>query len=255
MLINWYRFSSPVSFYPLAGTGAHVFGVLAALFAGAGLFVALYAAPTDATQGDAYRIIYLHVPAAWMAMFIYLVMAGWSAAALGFNAKLSAMMAQALAPTGALMAALALWTGAFWGRPTWGTYWAWDARMTSTLILLFLYLGIIALRNAIEDPRRADRACALLALVGAVNVPIIYFSVRWWNTLHQGSSISLTVAPKMAMTMVTGILVMTAAAWCYTIAVTLMRVQAIIVERERGATWLDSLIDLRRRDGIERSSA
>jgi heme exporter protein C len=254
MLINWYRFSSPVSFYPLASIGAQVFGIFAALLAGAGLFVALYVAPTDATQGDAYRIIYVHVPAAWMAMFIYIVMAGWSAAALGFNARLSAMMAQALAPTGAIMAALALWTGAFWGRPTWGTYWAWDARMTSTLILLFLYLGVLALRNAIEDPRRADRACALLTLVGAVNVPIIYFSVQWWNTLHQGSSISFTVAPKMAATMVAGILIMTAAAWCYTIAVALARVQAIIVERERGATWLESLIDLRQR-GIGRSPA
>jgi heme exporter protein C len=245
MLINWYRFSSPVSFYPLAGSMSSAFGVLAALFAGAGLFVALLLAPPDATQGDAYRIIYIHVPAAWMAMFVYLVMAGWSAFALGFGTRLSAMMAQALAPTGALMAALALWTGAFWGRPTWGTYWAWDARMTSTLILLFLYLGIIALRNAIEDPRRADRACAVLALVGAINVPIIYFSVQWWNTLHQGSSISLTVAPKMAMTMVAGILIMTAAAWCYTLSVVLSRLQAIIVERERGATWLESLIDLR----------
>jgi heme exporter protein C len=245
MLINWYRFSSPVSFYPLAGGLSYAFGVLAALLAGVGIIVALFVAPTDATQGDAYRIIYLHVPAAWMAMFIYLVMAGWSALALGFNTRLSAMMAQALAPTGALMAALALWTGAFWGRPTWGTYWAWDARMTSTLILLFLYLGIIALRNAIEDPRRADRACALLALVGAINVPIIYFSVQWWNTLHQGSSISMTVAPKMAVTMLVGILIMTAAAWCYAIAVVLARVQAIIVERERGASWLESLIDLR----------
>ena len=242
MLINWYRFSSPVSFYPLAGSLSHATGVLAALLAGAGLFIALFVAPTDATQGDAYRIIYLHVPAAWMAMFIYHVMAGWSAFALGFNTRLSAMMGQALAPTGALMAALALWTGAFWGRPTWGTYWAWDARMTSTLILLFLYLGVIALRNAIEDPRRADRACALLTLVGAINVPIIYFSVQWWNTLHQGSSISLTAAPKMAMTMLAGILIMTAAAWCYTIAVSLSRVQAIIVERERGASWLESLI-------------
>jgi heme exporter protein C len=245
MLINWYRFSSPVSFYPLAGSWSSAFGTLAALLTGVGLFVALFVAPTDATQGDAYRIIYLHVPAAWMAMFIYLVIAGWSAAALGFNARLAAMMAQALAPTGALMAALALWTGAFWGRPTWGTYWAWDARMTSTLILLFLYLGIIALRSAIEDPRRADRACALLALVGAINVPIIYFSVQWWNTLHQGSSISLTVAPRMAMVMLAGILIMTAAAWCYTIAVALARVQAIIVERERGASWLESLVDLR----------
>jgi heme exporter protein C len=177
-------------------------------------------------------------------MFIYLVMAGWGALALGFNTRLSAMMAQALAPTGALMAALALWSGAFWGRPTWGTYWAWDARMTSTLILLFLYLGVIALRQAIEDPRRADRACALLALVGAVNVPIIYFSVQWWNTLHQGSTVSMTAAPKMAMTMLAGMLVMTAAAWCYSIAASLARVRSMMIERERGAGWLASLIDL-----------
>ncbi|HLX30239.1 MAG TPA: heme ABC transporter permease CcmC [Casimicrobiaceae bacterium] len=245
MLVNWFRLASPVSFYPIAGRWSYLFAALAALFGGAGLVVGLFIAPTDATQGDAYRIIFIHVPTAWMAMFIYLVMAGWSAAALGFNTRLSAMMAQALAPTGALMAALALWTGAFWGRPTWGTYWAWDARMTSTLILLFLYLGVIALRSAIDDPRRADRACAVLALVGAVNVPIIYFSVQWWNTLHQGASISMTAAPKMAMTMFAGILIMTAAAWCYSIAVVLARMQAIIVERERGAAWLESLIDWR----------
>jgi heme exporter protein C len=200
--------------------------------------VALYVAPTDATQGDAYRIIFIHVPAAWMAMFIYVVMAGWSALALGYNTRLSAMMAQALAPTGAAMAFLALWTGAFWGRPTWGTYWAWDARMTSTLILLFLYLGVIALRSSIDDVRRADRACALLALVGVVNVPIIYFSVKWWNTLHQGSSISLTAAPKMAMIMLAAMLVMTFAVWFYCIAVVLWRVQAIIVEREQNSGWL-----------------
>src|SRR6202008_661106 len=116
-----------------------------------GLYLAFVIAPTDATQGEAYRIIFIHVPTAWMGMFIYLVMAFWSAVALGFNTKLSAMMAQALAPTGALMAFLALWTGAFWGRPAWGTYWAWDARMTSTLILLFLYFGVIALRHAVAD--------------------------------------------------------------------------------------------------------
>ena len=249
MLLNWYRFSSPVSFYPLAGIGAHVFGILAALLAGAGLFVGLYIAPTDATQGDAYRIIYVHVPAAWMAMFIYVVMAGWSILFLAVRTRLSAMMMAALAPTGALFTVVALWTGALWGRPTWGTYWVWDARLTSELILLFLYFGFMALQAAIEDTRRADKAMALLAIVGAINVPIIYFSVQWWNTLHQGSSISLTVAPKMAATMVTGILIMTAAAWCYTIAVALLRVQAIIVERERGATWLESLIDLRRRGG------
>jgi heme exporter protein C len=181
------------------------------------------------------------VPTAWMSMFIYLVMAFWSALALGFNTRLSAMMAQALAPTGALMAFLALWTGAFWGRPTWGTYWAWDARMTSTLILLFLYLGVIALRHSIADARRADRACAVLALVGAVNVPIIYFSVRWWNTLHQGASVSLTSAPRMAATMLAGMLVMSLAAWAYAIAVSLTRARAIMLEREAGASWIAAL--------------
>jgi heme exporter protein C len=138
------------------------------------------------------------------------------------------------------MAFLALWTGAFWGRPTWGTYWAWDARMTSTLILLFLYFGVIALRNAIDDPRRADRACAVLTLVGAVNVPIIYFSVRWWNTLHQGASVS-TAGSTMATTMLTGMLLMSLAAWMWCIAAALWRVGAIILERERGTAWVDAL--------------
>src|SRR6266704_134972 len=206
--INWFRYASPVSFFPVAQRLARWFGAAAALLAVAGLWLGLVVAPADATQGDAYRIIFIHVPSAWMSMFIYLVMAFWSALALGYNTRLSAMMAQALAPTGALMTFIALWTGALWGRPTWGTYWAWDARMTSELILLFLYFGVIALRNAIEDPRRADRACAVLALVGAVNVPIIYFSVYWWNTLHQGSSVSVTRAPSMAAIMLAGMLIL-----------------------------------------------
>ena len=235
--MNWFLFSSPATFYPLAGRLVPWFAGAAAVLAAIGVYVGLIVAPSDFQQGDAYRIIFLHVPAAWMSMFLYVVMAFWSALALGFNTRLSAMMAQALAPTGALMAFLALWTGAFWGRPTWGTYWAWDARMTSTLILLFLYLGVIALRHAIVDPRRADRACAVLALVGAVNVPIIYFSVRWWNTLHQGSTVSLTAAPKMAATMLAGMLVMTLAAWCYAIAVSLTRARGIMLERESGAAW------------------
>jgi heme exporter protein C len=238
MSINWFKYASPASFLPLAGRLAPGFLAAAAILAAIGLYLGLVVAPTDFQQGDAYRIIFIHVPTAWMAMFIYVVMAGWSALALGYNTRLSAMMAQALAPTGAAMAFLALWTGAFWGRPTWGTYWAWDARMTSTLILLFLYLGVIALRSSIDDVRRADRACALLALVGVVNVPIIYFSVKWWNTLHQGSSISLTAAPKMAMIMLAAMLVMTFAVWFYCIAVVLWRVQAIIVEREQNSGWL-----------------
>ena len=218
--------------WDLAGTIARWCAVGAALLALAGLYVGLVVAPTDAQQGEVYRIIFIHVPAAWMSMFIYLVMAGWAAAGLAFNTRLSFMMAHALAPTGALFTFIALWTGSLWGRPTWGTYWVWDARLTSELILLFLYLGFMALHAAIDDPRRADRASALLALVGAVNVPIIYYSVRWWNTLHQGASVSLTRAPSMAATMLTGMLLMALAFWAYSIAAVLVRARCIIRERE-----------------------
>ena len=241
--MKYYRYSAPMMFYPLAGRLVPWFAIGAAMLALAGLWIGFALAPTDFQQGEAYRIIFIHVPAAWMSMFIYLVMAFWSALSLGFNTRLSAMMAQALAPTGALMTIIALWTGAMWGRPTWGTYWAWDARMTSELILLFLYLGVIALRNAIGDERRADRACAVLALVGVVNIPIIYFSVQWWNTLHQGSSVSAVAAPKMAAIMLLGMLVMAIAVWFYSIAVSLMRVRCIILERERGVAWTGQLTE------------
>src|SRR5687768_7126550 len=205
MATPWFRFSAPSSFYPLAGRLVPVFAVAAAVLAAIGLYVGFLVAPTDAQQGEVYRIIFIHVPAAWMSMFLYVVMAGWSAAALGFNTRLSAMMAQAIAPTGALMTFIALWSGALWGRPTWGTWWVWDARLTSELILFFLYLGFISLQAAIDDPRRADRAGAVLALVGVVNVPIIYFSVQWWNTLHQGATIKLT-GSSMEATMLAGML-------------------------------------------------
>src|SRR5512145_1439742 len=234
---RWFWFSSPQTFFPLAGTIARWCAVGAVLLAVAGLYVGFVVAPTDAQQGEVYRIIFIHVPAAWMSMFIYLVMAGWAAVGLAFNTRLSFMMAQALAPTGALFTFVALWTGSLWGRPTWGTYWVWDARLTSELILLFLYLGFMALHAAIDDPRRADRASALLAIVGAVNVPIIYYSVTWWNTLHQGASVSLTRAPSMATTMLTGMLLMALAFWLYSIAAALVRVRVLIVERERHAAW------------------
>ncbi|HQD82547.1 MAG TPA: heme ABC transporter permease CcmC [Quisquiliibacterium sp.] len=240
--ISWFRFSSPATFYPLAGRLVPWFGTAAAVLALVGLYLGFFVAPTDYQQGESYRIIFIHVPAAWMAMFTYLVMAGWCAASLIWNTRMSAMMAQALAPTGAMFAFVSLWTGAFWGRPTWGTYWVWDARLTSTLILLFLYLGYIALRSAIDDPRRADRASALLALVGVINVPIIYFSVKWWNTLHQGASVSMTAAPKMAQTMLVTMLIMAFAAWFYTIAVALHRVRSIILEREAHTDWVRALV-------------
>jgi len=240
--IHWFKYSAPANFYPLAGALIPWFGAAAAILAAIGLYIGFFVAPTDYQQGEAYRIIFIHVPAAWMAMFTYVVMAGWCAASLIWNTRLSAMMAQALAPTGAMFAFVSLWTGAFWGRPTWGTYWVWDARLTSTLILLFLYLGYIALRAAIDDPRRADRASALLALVGVVNVPIIYFSVQWWNTLHQGASVSLTASPKMAQTMLAAMLIMVFAAWSYTIAVALARVRCLILEREAHAEWTQRIV-------------
>ena len=245
MFSNFFSFASPQAFYPVAGRMIPWFGWSAALLALTGLYIGFFVAPTDATQGESYRIIFIHVPAAWMSMFIYLVMALWAGLGLVLNTRLSGMMASALAPTGAMFTFVALWSGALWGKPTWGTYWVWDARLTSELILLFLYLGYMALKEAIEDPQRADRAGAILALVGVVNIPIIYFSVQWWNTLHQGASVSLTKAPSMAMTMLAGMLVMALAAWMYAIAVSLARVRAIILERERGRdmAWVRSMVN------------
>jgi heme exporter protein C len=171
-----------------------------------------------------------------MSMFIYLIMAFWSAVGLAWNTRLSFIMTRALAPTGAMFTFLALWTGAFWGKPMWGAWWVWDARLTSELILLFLYIGFMALQAAIDDPRRADRAGALLNLVGVINIPIIYFSVDWWNTLHQGASVR-PGGSSMATIMLWGMLVMAIATWMYTIAAALARARTLILERERQTEW------------------
>jgi len=240
---NWFRFASPQNFYPLAGRLWPLFAMLGSVLAAVGLWMSFFVAPTDAQQGEGYRIIFIHVPVSWMSMFIYLVMAAWAGLGLVFNTRLSGMMATALAPTGALCAFLSLWTGALWGKPMWGAWWVWDARLTSELILLFLYLGFMALQAAIDDPRRADKAGAVLALVGVVNVPIIYFSVKWWNTLHQGASVSLTRSPSMATTMLWGMLIMSLAIWMYAIAVALARVRCIILERERHADWVRHAVE------------
>jgi heme exporter protein C len=240
---KWFTLAAPQRFYPFAGWIARVSGLMAAVLAVAGLVIGLGIAPTDAQQGNAYRIIFVHVPAAWMSMVIYLAMAFWAGIGLAFNTRLAFMFARALAPTGALMTFLALWTGAMWGKPTWGAWWVWDARLTSELLLLFLYIGFLSLHGAIEDVRRADRAAAVLALVGVVNVPVIYFSVIWWNTLHQGASVSLSKAPSMATPMLTGMLVMMAAAWLYAIAITMKRLRFLILARERHATWARSLLE------------
>ena len=235
--MNWFKYAAPQRFYPLAGTLARWFGWAAVLLCVAGLVIGLGIAPTDAQQGDSYRIIFIHVPSAWMSMVVYVVMAFWAGIGLVFNARLASLLAIALAPTGAWMTFIALWTGALWGKPTWGTWWVWDARLTSELILLFLYIGFMSLHAAIDDPRRADRAAAVLALVGVVNVPIIYFSVKWWNTLHQGASVSLAKSPSIATPMLLGMLVMALAFWAYCIAVALVRTRNLILDRDRHAAW------------------
>ncbi len=240
--INWFKFSSPAAFYPLAGKIWLWSTVITAVLMAVGLYLSFFVAPTDYKQGEGYRIIFIHVPAAWMSMFIYVIMAGWAAVGLVFNTRLSSMMASALAPTGALMAFIALWTGAFWGKPMWGTWWVWDARLTSELILFFLYLGFIALQSSIDDPRRADRAGAILAIVGVVNIPIIYYSVQWWNTLHQGATIKMGGESSMEATMLYTMLLMTVAFWAYSIATAMSRVRSIILEREKDTTWVQEMV-------------
>ena len=245
-VINWFKFSSPASFYPLAGKLVPIFMTVATILIVVGLYMSFFVAPTDYKQGEGYRIIFVHVPAAWMSMFIYLVMAFWAAIGLVFNTRLSAMMAESLAPTGAMFTFLALWTGAFWGKPMWGTWWVWDARLTSELILFFLYIGYIALKGAIDDTRRGDRAGAILLLVGVVNIPIIYFSVKWWNTLHQGASIDMKTGSSMASIMLITMLIMALGFWMYSIAVSLSRVRSIILEREKDSQWVSQLPEVQR---------
>jgi heme exporter protein C len=229
---RWSTLAAPSVFYRVSAWFSPWLWLLFMGLAAAGLYIGFFVAPADATQGNAYRIIFIHVPAAWMSMLLYIAMACWAGIGWFLNARMASMLARAIAPTGALFTLITLWTGALWGKPTWGAWWVWDARMTSELILLFLYLGFMALVAAVDDVRRGDRAAALLALVGVVNVPIIYFSVRWWNTLHQGASVSLMSAPKMASTMLTAMLLMTLAFWAYAFAVIIGRARALVLERE-----------------------
>ena len=207
----------------------------------AGLYGGLVLAPPDYQQGDSFRIIFIHVPSAWMSLFIYMVMAGAGAVGLIWRIKLSHVVAASSAPIGASFTFLALATGSIWGKPMWGTWWVWDARLTSELILLFLYLGIIALRAAIEDPRTADRAAAVLAIVGVVNIPIIHYSVEWWNTLHQGPTVSKLDKPSIHVSMLIPLLIMSVAFTIYYFHNLLMRARCEVLEREKTSEWVQEL--------------
>ena len=242
MTMRFNTFAAPSRFYALAGTLVPWFWAATLVLGAAGLYIGFAIAPTDFQQGDAYRIIFIHVPAAWLSMVLYVAMAFWAAIGWFLNARMAFILARAIAPTGALFTVLALWTGSLWGRPTWGTWWVWDARLTSELILLFLYLGYMALVAAIDDTRRADKAGALLAIVGVVNVPVIYFSVVWWNTLHQGSSLTMGAKQHLASTMLVAMLLLTLACWAYAFAVVFVRARAIVLEREGDTAWVRALV-------------
>jgi heme exporter protein C len=241
-----YYYASPKNFYSLAGRLIPWFGAVTAVLLGVGVYLGLFVSPPDYQQGDSVRIMYIHVPSAYMSMAIYMFMAGAGAIGLAWNVKLADAFAKACAPIGASFTALALATGSLWGKPMWGTWWAWDARITSELVLLFLYLGFMALQASIDDSKRAARAAAILALVGVVNIPIIHFSVEWWNTLHQPASIARAGGPKIAASMLWPLLLMIVAFKTYFFTVVLVRMRNEILERERHTTWVTESIDPRR---------
>ena len=240
-----HKYASPKFFYALAGKLIPWTATITLLLLLAGLYLGLLVAPADYQQGESYRIMFVHVPAAWMSMFIYVLMAGAGAIVLVWNIKLAEIFASSCAPIGASFTFLALATGALWGKPMWGTWWAWDARLTSELILFFLYIGYMALQASIDDPRRAARAAAILALVGVVNIPVIHFSVEWWNTLHQPASVSKIGAPSIHPSMIAPLLLMSFAFTFYFVAVVLLRMRNEILERERHTGWVAEVLESR----------
>jgi heme exporter protein C len=242
MFERFTRYASPQHAYVLACRLVPWFGWTAGVLLAAGLYGALVYAPPDYQQGEGFRIIYVHVPAAWMSLFVYMVMASAGAAGLIWKTKVSDAVARSCAPLGAAFTFLALVTGSLWGKPMWGTWWVWDARLTSELILLFLYLGYMALQSAIEERRTAARAGAVLALVGVVNIPIIHYSVVWWNTLHQGPTVTKLGAPSIAISMLVPLLIMSLAYMCYFAAVLLIRVRGEILEQEGNSSWVRELV-------------
>lgn len=239
---QWFhRLGSPPGFYRASGYWLPWLGGASLLLLVAGTVWGLGYAPPDARQGNSYRIIFLHVPSAFLALAGYYVMAIAGAIHLIWRMKLADMVMGAAAPLGAALTFLALFSGALWGKPTWGTYWVWDARITSMLILLFLYLGVMALRQAYSSRETAGRACAVLALVGTVNVPIIYKSVDWWFSLHQPATIRLTAAPSMHPDMFQPLLVMILAFYLFYAWVLVLNTRAEILDRERRANWVREL--------------
>ncbi len=241
MFIFFHKLASPKYFYSIAGKMIPWLGTACLITMLTGLYLGLFVAPTDYQQGDSYRIMFVHVPSAWMSMFIYVVMATASAIGLVWRIKLAEIVAISSATIGASFTFLALVTGSIWGKPMWGAWWVWDARLTSELVLLFLYLGVIALYNAVEDKRTAARAASILAIVGVVNIPIIHYSVEWWNTLHQGPTVTKFDAPSIDTRMLIPLLLMAVAFKLYYTVVLLMRARCEVLARERNTQWVKEL--------------
>lgn len=240
----FHKLASPKYFYDISGRWLPWFSVATLLTLLAGLYQGLLVAPPDYQQGESYRIMFIHVPAAWMSMFVYMFMAGAGAVGLIWKIKLADVVAASCAPLGASFTFLALVTGSLWGKPMWGTWWVWDARLTSELILLFLYLGYIALQSAIEDTRTAARASTVLALVGVVNIPIIHYSVVWWNTLHQGATVTKMDAPSIATSMLIPLLLMALAFKLYFVTVLLLRARNEVLKRESSSRWVRETLSI-----------
>jgi len=241
---TWFhRFGSPRYFYTIAGRLVPWVGGACLVLMVAGLYLGLFVAPPDYQQGESYRIIFIHVPAAWMSMFIYVFMAGAAAVGLIWRVKLTGVIAVASAPIGASFTFLALATGSLWGKPMWGTWWVWDARLTSELILLFLYLGFMALHNAIHDPKTAWRAGAILLLVGVINIPIIHYSVEWWYTLHQPATITKFDKPSIHWSMLVPLLLMALSFKLFYFLTLLIRARAEILDRERRSSWVAEMVN------------
>jgi len=238
----FHKMASPPWFYRISGKLVPWVGAACALLLLYGLYGGLVLAPADYQQGDSFRIIYIHVPAAWMSLFIYVLMAVCGVITLVWRMKMAEVVLISSAPVGAAFTFLALVTGSIWGKPMWGTWWVWDGRLTSELILLFLYLGVIALHNAIEDRQTAAKAVAILAIVGVVNVPIIHYSVEWWATLHQGPTITKLDKPSIHVDMLIPLLVMAVAFKLYYVTAMLMRARVELLERERNSKWVKEMV-------------
>ncbi|MEM7255519.1 MAG: heme ABC transporter permease [Pseudomonadota bacterium] len=234
----FHRLGSPRWFYAIANRLIPWLSWITLILLVAGLYGGFFIAPPDYQQGESFRIIYVHVPAAWLSLFVYVVMAVAGGISLIWRMKMADIVLMSSAPIGASFTLIALVTGALWGKPMWGTYWVWDARLTSELILLFLYLGVIALYNAIDDPKTAAKAAAILALVGVVNVPIIHYSVEWWNTLHQGPTVTKFDTPSIHITMLIPLLLMTLAFQAFYAWALLLRARCEVLVRERNARWV-----------------